>query len=338
MAISKTAAQLFVRARLSGAKFDRTLVVGRQVLAVSPLTLWRLLHSAGLTEIRAIDWLEGLGEWPAYAEPFFRELGAKELKSLDHSDYEHADLIHDLNRPIPASMRERFDVVVDGGSLEHVFDFLQALRNVMEMVSVGGHLLLMTAANGMCGHGFYQFSPELFFRALSEENGYSVEEMVLVENDTVSRRLFGLFPYTVELKGRAFAVSDPALVGQRVEVTSTGSTMLFVVARRNASVELFAQPPQQSDYSALWEQRSDSSPRAPGRIGTMRPARRAGRIALATAMHLSFSAIPRLLGPGSWLVGHRHRRTKRFTHGHPGLAPLDLDPPVPNVVQGSPRR
>jgi SAM-dependent methyltransferase len=326
MAITETAARLFIRARLSGVNFDRTLVVGRQLLAVSPLQLRRLLKSAGLTDVSMSDWLSELGQWPSYSEPFFRALGARELVSLDNSDYEQADLILDLNQPIPDDLQGRYDLVVDGGSLEHVFDFLQALRNLMNMVTPGGHLILMQAANDMCGHGFYQFSPELFFRALSEENGFRVEDMVMVENDSVSRRLLRLFPYTVELRGRAFQVQDPALVGQRIEVSSGGSTMLFVVARKVASKELFSTPPQQSDYSALWERGTDSGPRAPGRVGALSPRRRSGRVALGAGLHVSFSLLPRMLGPLGWIVQERHRRTKRFTHGHPGLTPLDLGP------------
>jgi hypothetical protein len=30
----------------------------------------------------------------------------------------------------------------------------------------------VTPANNQMGHGFYQFSPELFFRVFSQENGY----------------------------------------------------------------------------------------------------------------------------------------------------------------------
>jgi len=101
VAISETLVRLLIRARQSGVNFDRTLVVGRQALAVSPLRTWQLLHAAGLSSEDAIDWLDELGEWPSYAEPFFRALGARELKSMDNSTYEQADLIHDLNQPVP---------------------------------------------------------------------------------------------------------------------------------------------------------------------------------------------------------------------------------------------
>ena len=55
-------------------------------------------------------------------------------------------------------------MVIDGGLLEHVFDFPTAIRNCMRMVRQGGHLILNLPVNNFPGHGFYRFSPELVFR------------------------------------------------------------------------------------------------------------------------------------------------------------------------------
>ena len=72
-------------------------------------------------------------------------------------------------------------MVVDGGTLEHVFDYPTALRNAMRMVRVGGHLILNAPVNNFPGHGFYQISPELFFRVLSPQFGFRVHDAVLME-------------------------------------------------------------------------------------------------------------------------------------------------------------
>jgi 2-polyprenyl-3-methyl-5-hydroxy-6-metoxy-1,4-benzoquinol methylase len=90
----------------------------------------------------------------------------------------NASIIHDLNKPVPKELEERFDVVLDGG-LEHVFDFPQAIENAMRMTKIGGHLILETPANNLCGNGFYQFSPELFFRVLDSGNGFELERLYL---------------------------------------------------------------------------------------------------------------------------------------------------------------
>jgi 2-polyprenyl-3-methyl-5-hydroxy-6-metoxy-1,4-benzoquinol methylase len=76
------------------------------------------------------------------------------VSSIDASDYENATYVHDLNVPIPDHLKGQFDLVDDGGTLEHVFNFPVALRNCMEMVKVGGHLLLNVPTNNFVGHGF----------------------------------------------------------------------------------------------------------------------------------------------------------------------------------------
>ena len=75
------------------------------------------------------------------------------VDSMDASDYEGANIVHDLNLPIPPALRERYDLVWDGGTLEHIFNFPVAIFNAMHMVKVGGHLLLETPTNNQCGHG-----------------------------------------------------------------------------------------------------------------------------------------------------------------------------------------
>jgi len=132
---------------------------------------------------------------------FLRFLGAKEVSAMDFSDYEGAAILHDLNEPIGDDLKEKFSFVLDGGTLEHIFNFPVALANAMEMVEIGGHLIIITGGNNFLGHGFYQFSPELFYRALSEENGFWVKRMI-----------------AAEVGGKWFEVADPKQIKGRVEL------------------------------------------------------------------------------------------------------------------------
>ena len=38
---------------------------------------------------------------PGHADDFLRYLGGQEISAMDNSAYEGADIIHDLNRPVP---------------------------------------------------------------------------------------------------------------------------------------------------------------------------------------------------------------------------------------------
>jgi SAM-dependent methyltransferase len=225
-----------ISAYKGGMKFGRTITIGRLNLFIAPHELKQLLE-------RTPELLERydqfLGEHPKYAEPLFKLLGASEVLSMDASDYEAATTIHDLNLPIPAELKSSFDLVDDGGTLEHVFNFPTAIRNCMEMVKVGGHLLINTPANNLFGHGFYQFSPELFFRVLCPEYGFEVERMVAFEQFDGSQW---------------FEIADPDVVHSRVELINRGRpVMLSIRARKTREAEIFARFPQQSDYSTAWE-------------------------------------------------------------------------------------
>lgn len=68
-----------------------------------------------------------------------KALGAEEIHSLDASDFEGADIICDLNRPIPEEYRNQLTCIIDGGTTEHIFSFPQAMENVIDMLTVGGY-------------------------------------------------------------------------------------------------------------------------------------------------------------------------------------------------------
>lgn len=170
-----------------------------------------------------------------FADDFFRGLGAHQLQALDASPYEGADLIYDLNLPLPKALHEKWSCVIDAGSLEHVFNFPEAIRSVMQLVEKGGHFLCISPWNNLAGHGFYQFSPELFYRIFSNENGFEVEKMLFLE------------------RGRWFSVQDPKAAGARIEMRDSKPLELHVSARRTKTGPIFLHWPQQSDYSRAWD-------------------------------------------------------------------------------------
>jgi hypothetical protein len=227
--------------------YEKLLMLGRQGCYMKLDELRQMLRQAGLPSAEVHSALTTVQK-TRFMEPVLKLLGAQEIESLDFSDYEQATIVHDLNHPIPDNLRERFSCVFDGGSLEHVFDFPRAIENAMEMVSVGGHFLGIGPVNNWPGHGFYQFSPELYWRIFSEPNGYEVEEMIVCETESDA-------PF--------YRVPDPEKTGLRVEFKNSRRTYLMVRARRLRRAELFKTPPQQSDYEAIWSRHTEPSP-APG--------------------------------------------------------------------------
>jgi 2-polyprenyl-3-methyl-5-hydroxy-6-metoxy-1,4-benzoquinol methylase len=75
------------------------------------------------------------------------------VKAVDVSPYEGAEVIHDLNQPLPDRLRGTADFIVDGSVLDNVFDPATGLRNLTEMLRPGGRLLMSNAWNtrDVCG-------------------------------------------------------------------------------------------------------------------------------------------------------------------------------------------
>ena len=118
----------------------------------------------------------------------FMLLGADSVHVLDLSEYEGADIIWDLNSPVPDDLHNQFDVVFDAGTLEHVFDLPTALASLVNMCSLGGIIILFNPSSGMVDHGFYSISPTLYydyFRA----NGFGDFSCYLLEGQQIDMKM-----------------------------------------------------------------------------------------------------------------------------------------------------
>ncbi len=238
MGLDNTAAQVLCGAKSAGAKFTSTLMIGRQWLQAAPEIVAKVasFHGVRPPEIAAVE---------PFAEPFFEMLGARRVDSLDFSTFEGASIQHDLNQPIPASLHGQFDLVFDGGSLEHVFNFPQALKNCMELVKPNGHFVQVSNANNFMGHGFWQISPELVYRSMNLQNGFQIIAVMLRELHQGGRN--------ADLRGKFHIACDPDELGWRVQLINARPTYIITIARRTADAKIFADPPQQSDYQRLWD-------------------------------------------------------------------------------------
>ena len=101
-----------------------------------------------------------------FAENFLRDLGATSVNSLDSSDFESAEIIHNLNEAFEGSKIEKFkgayDIVLDYGTSEHVFQPAQSIAISISLLKLGGVYNCTLPISGWLEHGMYQFSPTLF--------------------------------------------------------------------------------------------------------------------------------------------------------------------------------
>ncbi len=231
MAIEFECANLLKLSSKQGVKFDSTLMIGRQSILLSNKEIDILFKSyKNYSEIYNKQ----------YAEDFFRFLGAKKIDSIDFSKYEGATIIGDLNKKL--SINPKFDLIFDGGSLEHIFNIPVAIENYTNLLKVGGRFIGFLPVNNQLGHGFYQFSPEFFFRAFSEENGFEVEKAIIIE-------------YGPKIK--LFNCIDPLKARYSSHVMNKYPLYIYFQAKKVGGVKRINYSPSQYIYSgSLWSKKS----------------------------------------------------------------------------------
>ena len=158
------------------------ITLGRQDVFVTYEQLLRLADIAGFAAPRVIEpEITTAANWAEKGcisdSCLLRYLGFGDVQSMDVSDYEHATQIFDLNNPdLPEELVGAFDVVLDGGTLEHVFHVPNVLRSIVRMLKPGGRVIHMAPSSNHMDHGFYMFSPTLFADYYAA-NGFSIETL-----------------------------------------------------------------------------------------------------------------------------------------------------------------
>jgi len=225
--------------QLSGVDFSVTATLGRQTLYMSRPELsdiWNLIFP-GISEEKVdeiFDTKEKL-DFP-FGETIFTLLGATEIDSYDYSSYEGANCIIDLNKPIEKEHYNRYSVVFDGGTLEHIFNFPQALTNVVNLLKPGGFFISISPANNYFGHGMYQFSPEVFYSSLNESIGMRNTKVFI--NGSDDSFYYVLPVYKTKVRGE---LND----------TNNVKTSNFVISQKSWS-ECYHSEIYQEDYELVW--------------------------------------------------------------------------------------
>lgn len=178
-----------------------------------------------------------------YCETLMRRLGFGEMETMDFSDYEGATILQDLNKPVPEALHGQFDFIFDGGTIEHVFDVPQALRNVFHLLKPGGRFVSANGMNGWLAHGLYQFNPELVWTFWGRGAGCKVH-------------LCRGVPTLAEADRKIYDFPDPALKGNRLKLGQgrgfpTGRVYLYYEVERLPESRL-GQTVLQSDYVTKW--------------------------------------------------------------------------------------
>ncbi|MEA5526326.1 class I SAM-dependent methyltransferase [Nodularia spumigena] len=111
-------------------------------------------------------------------------LGAKNLSSTDVSSYQGSEIICDLNKDISDSWYNSYDIIFDGGTLEHLSNFPQSLKNIFNILVDNGIYYFEVPCNNWIDHGFFQFSPTFFEDLCIDNSNLNLLELFI--NDTLN--------------------------------------------------------------------------------------------------------------------------------------------------------
>lgn len=104
------------------------------------------------------------------------KLAGFQYTALDIFNAPHT-ILFDLNRHAPGpELENRFDLVLNFGTTEHVFNQVNAFRTIHQLTKVGGVMHHDLPAAGYLSHGFFRYDP-LFFTLLAKENHYRTYRM-----------------------------------------------------------------------------------------------------------------------------------------------------------------
>ncbi|MBF0270374.1 MAG: hypothetical protein HQL44_17475 [Alphaproteobacteria bacterium] len=89
----------------------------------------------------------------------------------------------DLNEPI--DLGRQFDICINNGTAEHVFDIGNFFRTMHDCTAPGGIMFHEAPMTGWLDHGFYNFQPTFFFD-LAAANDYQIIGLFVCDLSAVS--------------------------------------------------------------------------------------------------------------------------------------------------------
>ena len=114
---------------------------------------------------------------------FFLALGFKRYLAIDVNTEMDA-VAMDLNMDIVShyNFTEKFNLVTNNGTGEHVFNQLAVFKNTHDITKAGGFMIHVLPFYRWVDHGFYNFHPNLFF-CLAHQNNYNMRGVWIGTSD-----------------------------------------------------------------------------------------------------------------------------------------------------------
>lgn len=154
--------------------FKSIVEMGAQEIHMPFTAFQDLIRSAGVTQYDSSKF-DALNHWPKQprcpAKNFYELLGLREYRCIDVQNL-HGAIPFDLNQPMEdTAYFEKFDLVTDYGTNEHIFNTAEAYRTMHKLCRPGGMIIIGQALYN--GNGYYCYEPS-FFEGLAAANHYKI--------------------------------------------------------------------------------------------------------------------------------------------------------------------
>jgi SAM-dependent methyltransferase len=246
MAILTGIARLLIEEHMRRPFTGHLLQLGRQEILFKRDDLARIMRTCGMPAERLKPGGQDLDDIA-----FFSIFDFDSISAADVSVEMTAEVVHDLNSAdVSPAHRGRFDVIFDGGTMEHVFHAPNLFAAIHALLAENGRIVHNTPASNSIDHGFYSFSPCLYHEYY-KTNGYRIETAYLL--DYGSRYLpirMTAYNYDPPLRRSWLDMRRPSHVHYN-----------FFVARKQLGAT-FGRVPQQSFYEAIWTEASGGATQA----------------------------------------------------------------------------
>ncbi|HKY31128.1 MAG TPA: methyltransferase domain-containing protein [Candidatus Polarisedimenticolia bacterium] len=116
-------------------------------------------------------------------ERFYKALGFRSYEAIDINS-RYGSMVMDLNQDLDRryGFTRQYELVVNTGTSEHVFNQAAFLRNAHNLSAPGGLMLHIVPFTGYTNHGFYNYQPNIFFD-LAAANQYQLLRLAVADRN-----------------------------------------------------------------------------------------------------------------------------------------------------------
>lgn len=221
----------------------QVLTIGKQAISINPEQIKQLLLEYGVPlktssfEFDDVNQHNHSGAPSVADHSLFASFTDCKLLSADISGYEGADFIFDICGEVPSELHGRFDFVIDGGTLDNVFDPVKMVSNMTKMLKPGGRLFAFVWGNTF-PTAYLKVSPDWLMDYCSV-NQFADAKTYVLEYPFLSAPVRSLFPW----KNRSYRLTmwhyDPYVeysgqIGYECSSLTTGNPFLvYLIAEKD---------------------------------------------------------------------------------------------------------